>query len=66
MHVVCAVLFVLFTFCYLYFYQADVIAAAQHVFSGGQTRYDRLIGAVLITVGLFCLHLVFFYHGHRT
>ena len=58
-NVVCAVLFVLFTFCYLYFYQADVIAAAQHVFSGGQTRYDRLIGAVLITVGLFFLHLVF-------
>ena len=59
MHVACATLFIVFTFCYLYFYQADVIAAAQHVLSGGQTRYGRLIGAVLITVGLFCIHLVF-------
>ena len=59
MHVACATLFVVFTFCYLYFYQADLIAAAQHVLSGGQTRYDRLIGAVLITLALFSIHLVF-------
>lgn len=58
MRVVCAALFVVFTFCYLYFYQGDLIAAAQHVLSGGKTRYDHLIGAILITVALFFVHLL--------
>lgn len=53
--IVCAVVFASFTFTYLYFYQADVLAATQHVLSGGATHYDRTIGAVLITVGLMLL-----------
>lgn len=57
MKVVCAVLFIAFTFCYLYFYQADILAVAQHVLSGGRTHYNRLIGAVLITLALFLLQL---------
>ncbi|MBR1469961.1 MAG: hypothetical protein IJ605_07625 [Prevotella sp.] len=59
MRAVCAMLFTVFTFCYLYFYQGDLIAAAQHIFSAGQTQYDHLIGAVLITLTLFGVHLLF-------
>ena len=57
MRTLCAVLFITFTFTYLYFYQADVMMATQHLLSGGQTHYERTIGAVLITVALYVLHL---------
>lgn len=49
---VCAGVFVLFSFVYLYFYQADLLAAAQHSLSGGTTHYEPLIGATLITLAL--------------
>ena len=57
MKVTCAVAFVLYMFCLLYFYQADMLAAAQHVLSGGLTHYDRLIGALLITSALFLIQV---------
>ena len=57
LRVVCAVVFCLFTFCYLYFYQADILYAEQHLLSGGKTTYDRTIGAVLITVVLLALQI---------
>ena len=57
MRIVCAILFLIFTFTYLYFYQADVLAVTQHLLSGGQTHYDRTIGAVLLTLVLYVLHL---------
>lgn len=53
--VVTAVLFLVLTFCYLYFYQADVLAVAQNALSGGETQYQRTIGAVIITLALFLL-----------
>lgn len=55
--VVCAIIFCLFTFVYLHFYQADILAMAQHVLSGGATHYDRLIGSVLITITLLLLQI---------
>ena len=55
--VICAILFILFSFCYLYYYQADLMAMAQHVLSEGKTCYNRLIGAVLITVVLWGVQL---------
>lgn len=55
--VVCAVLFVVFTFLYLYNYQADILSVTQHVLSGGATHYDRTIGAVLITLILLLLQM---------
>lgn len=58
MRVICAALFLAFTFAFLYFYQADVLAATQHLLSGGKTQYERTIGAVLITASLYVLHLV--------
>lgn len=54
---VCAIVFMLFTFVYLYSFQADLLAMEQHVLSGGTTRYDKTIGAVLITTVLFLLQL---------
>ena len=55
--VVCAVCFITFSFVWLYWFQADVLAVAQHVLSGGKTHYDRLLGAIIITVALFLVHL---------
>ena len=54
---VCALVFILFSFLWLYEFQADVLAVAQHVLSQGQTHYDRTIGAVLITALLMLLQL---------
>ena len=50
----CALVFVVFSFLWLYFFQADVLYVTQHVLSDGQTQYSRLMGAVLITLVL-CL-----------
>lgn len=60
MKVVCALIFVCFSFCYLYYYQADVLAIAQHVLSDGVTSYNRLVGAILITLALFLLQIGMF------
>ena len=57
MRVMCAILFLCFSFLYLYEYQADVLAVAQHVLSDGQTHYNRTIGAVLITAVLYLLQI---------
>lgn len=54
----CAIVFLIFSFIWLYCFQADVLAAAQHVFSKGKTSYDRLVGAVLITLSLQVLQLI--------
>ena len=48
-----AVIFCCFTFCFVYFFQADIIAVAQHALSKGQTSFNPIVGAILITVILF-------------
>lgn len=55
---ICAIVFILFTFTYLYFFQADLLFAEQHVLSGGTTHYNRTIGAFIITVVLYSFQLV--------
>lgn len=40
----------LFSFCYLFFLQGEILAEAQFVYSKGVTSYDILIGAIIITV----------------
>ena len=55
MRATCATVFVAFTFAWLYFFQADTLAVGQHALSGGQTHYDRLVGALLITLALLLL-----------
>lgn len=54
---VCAIVFMLFTYVYLYFFQADLIAMEQHVLSGGTTHYNKTVGAILITLVLYLLKL---------
>lgn len=54
---ICAIVFILFTFIYLYCFQADVLSMEQHVLSGGTTHYDRTVGAILITLILCLLQL---------
>ena len=60
-HVVCGIIFWVFSFSYLYFYQADVLAAGQHVLSHGQTHYQNFIGAFLITLVLQIIQVVIFH-----
>jgi len=56
--VMCAVVFMLFSFCWLYAFQCDVLTVTQHVLSHGQTSYDRTIGAVIITLILQLVQLM--------
>ena len=58
--VVCLLTFAAFTFVYLYFYQADIVAAGQHILAQGQTHYNRLIGAIVVTVLLCILQTVIY------
>lgn len=54
---ICAILFCAFSLVFLYCYQDDLLTVTQAVLSHGQTHYDRLIGATLITVVLMLLHV---------
>lgn len=54
----CGVLFVLFSFFYLFKIQGEILAEAQFVFSKGVTTYSVPIGAVVITVILYLLQFV--------
>lgn len=60
MRVMCAIFFLLFTFLYLFEYQADILAVTQHVLAHGATHYNRIVGAVLLTIILWVLQLVIF------
>ena len=53
----CAIVFLLFVFVYLYFFQADFLSMVQHVLSGGATHYDPTIGTVIITAVLYLVHI---------
>lgn len=66
MRVMCAIFFLFFTFVYLYDYQADILAATQHVLSHGVTHYNRLVGALLITLVLWLVQLGVFALTHLT
>ena len=56
--IVCAIVFLLFTIIYLYFFQADLLAMEQHVLSGGTTHYERNIGTLVITSVLMLLQMM--------
>ena len=56
-HWMCAGIFCVLTFCYIYFYQADILALAQHVLSEGATHFNRPVGAVLLTLALYLVHI---------
>lgn len=54
----CAIVFVVFSFCWLYFFQADILMMTQHVLSNGMTRYYPFVGALLITLVLWAIQFV--------
>ena len=54
----CGILSFLFSFCYLYFLQGEILAEAQYVFSGGVTTYNLLAGAIIISVVLQVLQWI--------
>ena len=57
--IVCATVFILFSWCWLYSFQCDLLTMAQHVLSHGLTHYNCFIGALGITALLWLLqHLV--------
>ncbi len=56
-HWMCAGIFCVFTFCYIFFYQSDILALGQHVLSEGVTHFNRSVGAVLITLALYLIHI---------
>ena len=56
--VMCAIVFVLFSLSWLYFFQADVMAMTQHTLSGGLTHYNPVIGAIIITGLLYVIQMV--------
>ena len=53
----CAIVFLCFSLFWLYFFQSDALSITQHVLSGGQTHYNRIIGTVLITAILWLLQI---------
>lgn len=54
--IMCAAVFVAFSFLWLYFFQADILTVTQHVLSHGQTTYNRTMGTLLITAILLSVY----------
>lgn len=47
--IACAIVFCVFCFIYLFFYQEDLLTMEQHILSGGLTKYNATAGAIIIT-----------------
>ena len=58
--VMCAIVFVLFSFCWLFFFQSDQLAMTQLVLSGGLTHYNALWGTLIIIAVLMLLQLIIY------
>lgn len=56
-YTICNIVFVSFCFCYLYYYQADLLSLMQYTYSDGQTHYNHLWGAVLTALLLLSVNL---------
>lgn len=54
---VCAIIFIVFVFSYLFFLQADILALSQCAWSGGQTHYNAWVGSILLTLAFFLIRL---------
>lgn len=61
---VCAIVFCLFSFIYIYCYQGTTLAFAQNVLSGGKTVYMPLVSASMITAILFAVQRLVFMRTH--
>ena len=58
--VMCATVFLLFSFSWLFFFQSDQLAMTQHVLSGGLTHYNSILGTLIIIAVLMLLQLLVF------
>lgn len=56
-NVACAILFLIFSFCYMYFLQADLLGYAQYVWSGGIRHLGPMVWTLLITFPLMLVYL---------
>lgn len=56
--VVCAISFLLFSFLWLYEFQADALTVAQHVLSQGVTHYDTVVGTMIIIMSLTAIQFI--------
>lgn len=54
-NMVCAIIFITFVFLYVFCYQADLLALAQHAWSGGKTTFNPLVGAPIFCAILFLI-----------
>ncbi len=57
MRFACAIVFIVFSYVYLKYYQADILAVAQHVLSDGMTDYSYSLSPLLITFVCYLLQL---------
>ncbi len=53
----CGIIFILFSFCYLFFLHGEILSKAQYVFSNGTTTYSIFWGAIIITIVLRLLQI---------
>lgn len=53
--VVCAIVFILLSFFWLYWFQADLLYINQYILSGRKTHYNTFLGAAIITGILFII-----------
>lgn len=58
MVVVSNLLFILFSYCFLAYYQGDVLVSMHHVWAGGRTVYTPEVGAAVITGILFFVNVL--------
>lgn len=56
-NVVCAILFLIFTFFYIFSYQADILIFSQYIWSGGIRHLDPIVWALLLTLMLWMVQL---------
>ncbi|MBQ5971882.1 MAG: hypothetical protein IJL45_05720 [Prevotella sp.] len=49
--------FVVTTFLFLFFYEGDILYVVQNMLAEGKTHYDDTIGAILITLVMYLIHL---------
>lgn len=62
---ICCLLFLFFSFTYLYFFQGEMMKMVQHLLSNGRTAYHALLFSSLISLalavlGLACSHFISF------
>lgn len=57
-YILCSIVFVLFCFCYLFYYQADLLSLMQYTYSNGLTHYNHLWGAILIALLLLSVNII--------